>query len=535
MAGSNLLSRTWNRVSNWIPGFQSRAGQIRVLNDFFQWQQYTSGQFPAPSNQDFLGIPAVLAAIRLTAETVAGFPLPLYKRGADDSREKATNHPAWDLWKIPNSSQTEIEVRSELIVNSLVDGVAYGLMDRDEAGNATAIYPFPIGSVTQSKEKPWLYECRKPDGELVSIPEENLFILNSFLGRGLAELCATSFELSRAAEKYAAQMFLNGCRPGGLLIHPKPLSPEARERLRREFEAVHKGVDNAGRVMVAAEGMQWVETGGVASDAQAVEQRRFQVEEVCRIFGVPPSKMGLTESTDIEKENAAWLQTSIIPICRRFEQQASKKCLLPLDRDKYYWEHNFNSLMRADTLNRAKYFAVARNWGWMSVNDVRTLEGLNKVDGGDQYLSPVNMSPLVPDLGSPGARAPGNESPVEDSELGLLPPQVGDPAAPTTTPGAGTPGAGSSSAPAAAAAGADVQSTALNGAQIASLLEVVSQVATGLIPVESAKAIALASFPTLPTLVIDSIFDPVRVQKTNAATVAVPQRGPGQSVQQPGE
>lgn len=533
MAKQNLFTRSLGLVTGLFSGFQSR-GQFRVLNDFYEWQKYVGGNYQAPTNKDFLGIPSVLAAVRLTAETVASFPLSLFLKGADDSREKAVDHPAYGLWKFPNYISTEIEVRSQLVVNSLVDGVAYAYIERDDNNNAVAVYPFPMGAVSPAKDSDGLYQYVKPSGEVVYFPEQNLFILNSFLGRGLAELCSTSFELSRAAEKYAAQMFLNGCRPGGILVHPNKLTTEARERLRREFEAVHKGVDNAFRVMVAAEGMQWQETGGGASDAQAVEQRRFQVEETCRIFGVPPSKMGLVESADIEKENSAWLQSSIIPLCRRFEQQAGKKCLKPSEQIDYYWEHNFNALMKADTLNRAKYFAVARNWGWMSVNDIRTLEGLNKIDGGDQYLSPVNMSPLVPDLGSPGARAPGNDSPVEDQELGLLPPQVGDPAAPTTTPGAGTPGAGSIPAPA-GAAGADVASTALNGAQISSLLEIVNQLATGLIPVESAKAIALASFPFLPDSTIGSIFDPVRVNKTNVPTDAV-SRGPGQQpTQQPEE
>lgn len=520
----------------------STRGQVRVLNDYFAWQQYVANGAPGPTNADFLGIPSVLAAIRLTAETVASFPLPLFKRLPDDSREKAKWHPAANLWKNPNPYATEIEVRSMLIVNSLVDGFSYGLIERDDAGNAVGIYPFESGVVTQNKNNPDLYDARKPSGEIFSVPEENLFILRSFMGRGLAELCSTSFQLSKAAEKYAAQMFLNGCRPGGLLVHPSKLSTEARERLRREFEAVHRGVDNAFRVMVAAEGMTWQETGGGATDAQAVEQRRFQVEETCRIFGTPPSKMGLTESADIEKENVNWLQSSIIPICERFEQQAIRKCLLPLDREEYYWKHNFNSLLRADTIARAKYFAVARNWGWKSVNEIRRLEDDNPIEGGDQYLSPVNMSPLVPDLGSPGARAPGNDSPVEDSELGLLPPQGADPAAPTTTPGAGTPGAGSIPAkPAApgtpAPAGADVASTALNGAQISSLLEIVNQLATGLIPVESAKAIALASFPFLPDSTISSIFDPVRVNKNVPTDAVQPSlvRGPGQTVQQPAE
>lgn len=512
----------------------STRGQVRVLNDYFNWQSYVGNGAPSATNADFLGIPAVLAAVRLTAETVASFPLPLFKRGRDDAREKAKWHPAANLWKRPNPYSTEIETRSILIVNAMVDGFAYGWIDRDEAGNAVGITPFDKGAVTPSRDNPGLYECRKSTGEIVAVPEQNLFILSSFLGKGLAELCATSFELSRAAEKFAAQMFLNGCRPGGILVHPNKLTTEARERLRREFESVHQGPDKAFKVMIAAEGMQWQDVAGAANDAQAVEQRRFQVEECCRIFNVPPSKMGLVESADIEKENVNWLQSSIMPLCERFEQQAVKKCLLPLDQDDYYWKHNFNSLLRADTISRAKYFAVARNWGWKSVNEIRKLEDENPIDGGDQYLSPVNMSPLVPDLGSPGARAPGNDSPVEDQELGLLPPQVGDPAAPTTTPGAGTPGAGSIPAPAASAS-ADVASTALNGAQISSLLEIVNQLATGLIPVESAKAIALASFPFLPDSTISSIFDPVRVNKTNVPTDAV-SRGPGQQpTQQPEE
>lgn len=529
MAGNNIISRATTWVSNL---FQRRS--FTVLNDYFRWQSYSKGDFTPITNEDFLSIPAVLAGIRMTAETVAAFPLPLFHLDGKN-RSEATTHPAWSLWRKPNQSQTEMSCRSMLVAYSLIDGYAYGYIDRDHLGNAVGIIPFARGEITTDPQFPGLFFTTSEAGQKMPIAEQNVFVLESFLGRGLAALCSTSLELTKAAETFAKQMFKNGCRPGGILMHPKPLTREARERLRQEFEGVHQGEENAFRVMVAAEGMTWMDVTGAANDAQAVEQRRFQAEEVSRIIGIPLAKLGLAPDPDPEATNVAWLQSSIIPLCKRFEQASSLKCLLPGDQDRYYWKHNFNSLLRASTLNRSKYFAVARNWGWLSVNEIRALEDMDRLpgDAGDQYLSPVNMSPLVPDLGSPGARAPAGESPVEDSELGLLPPQVGDPAAPTTTPGAGAPGAGSIPAPAAAAS-ADVASTALDGAQISSLLEIVNQLATGLIPVESAKSIAQASFPFLPDSTIGSIFDPVRVAK-NVSTDAVPQRGPGQTVQQPGE
>jgi hypothetical protein len=365
-----------------------------------------------------------------------------------------------------------------------------------------------------------LYSVRDDNGTVRYITANNLFIIQNFLGKGLLELCGQSLSLSRAAEEYALAMFRNGCRPGGIITHPNRLSTEAKARLRADWEAMHRGTSNSFRTAVLEEGVTWTQVSGAASDAQTIEQRTFQVREVCRIFGIPPSKLSLEGSnySSMEQENISFLQNCITPWLLRWEQQSAQKLLNPMETS-FYWKHQVNALLRADTLTRAKFYAVARNWSWLSPNDIRSLEDLDEIptEAADQYMTPVNMQPLTDDMGSPGARAPASDPALEP--LATI---LGDGEDSTTPDTPAQVVAGSTQA----STQPDLASTALNGAQIASLLEIVTQVSTGMIPLASAKAIAIASFPFLDQSVIASIFDPIEVKPVAPVPEVVPQTQP---------
>lgn len=506
----------------------AKRSRVRVLNDY---NLFTDIGWNGPTNESFLGIPAVLAAVRLISETVSGLPFDLYQKKNDGkNRVKAGWHPAADTFKKPNSWQNEFQVRELLTYSAICYGVGYAEINRDNNNRLLGLLPLVTSQVTLEADKLEggmdVYSVREEDGTKRLITANRLFILNNFLGKGLLELCGQSMALSRAAEEYALAMFRNGCRPGGIITHPGRLSSEAKARLRADWEAMHKGTSNSFRTAVLEEGVTWTQVSGAAADAQTIEQRNFQVREVCRIFGIPPSKLSLEGSnySSMEQENISFLQNCITPWLLRWEQQASQKLLNPFEQGEYYWKHQVNALLRADTITRAKYFAVARNWSWLSPNDIRQLEDLDEIPGGDEYMHPVNMQPLTEDLGSPGARAPVSD-PTAESLSTILGDGVDSPTPDTLPQVVASKVQDQTQQP----QQTDLASTALNGAQIASLLEIVTQVSTGMIPLASAKAIALASFPFLDQSVIAGIFDPIDVKPAPVQ----PQPEPAQQQAQP--
>jgi HK97 family phage portal protein len=490
-----------------------RGFPVRQLRDFNQFQNPWTYQ---PKSEDFLGIPAVWSSVRLIASTIASLPLKLYQRDQDNGRTalSAKGHPIAGIFAKPNHHQTEIEIREELVFSALVYGYGFAEIFFDDLGRAVSLSPIPFKDVQEDTngttgERVWRVNEHDGTGRSRIVPDSAMFCFSGFMGKGLADICSKSLELTRAAQEYALAVFENGAQPGGTLTVPGVLSQEAAERLRREWERRHSGIGNSFRTAILQGGATYSANNGSNQTAQAVEMREFQVAECARVFGIPISKLRDGASNSPEGTQIVFLQDCIRPYLVRFEELASKKLLLDGEKSSLYWEHSIDGILRADIVSRFKAYSVAKNWGILSSNEIRKLENYPSIPGGDTYLSPVNMSPLVPDLGAPGARAPSSDSPlsadmsIDESTPAddILPAEGGVTAQPSAKAAAQVAGGS-----------ADVASTALNGAQIASLVELVNQVGQGLVPPASAKAIAQASFPFLAQAVIDSIFDPVQVR-----------------------
>jgi HK97 family phage portal protein len=488
-----------------------RSFPVRRLRDF---NQFSDPFDYSPDSGDYLGIPAVWTSVRLITSTIASLPLKLYRREKEKGRVPLSvlDHPVAGIFHDPNPTQTEIEVREELIFSALVHGTGFAEIDFDQSGRPVGLYPIPFHDVREEWDRRtglrfWRINDQDNPGRTRILPDGSVFALSGFMGKGLADICSQSLELTRAAQEYSKAVFENGAQPGGVLSVPGVLNQESAERLRREWERRHSGVSNSFRTAILQNGATYTSGSGSNQTAQAVEMREFQVAECARVFGIPIGKLRDNASNSPEATQIIFLQDCIRPYLVRFEELASKKLLFDGERSALYWEHELSGILRADIVSRYKAYSVAKNWGIMSSNEIRKLENLPAIPGGDTYLSPVNMSPLVPDLGAPGARAPSSDSPLsadpfaDESTLDGEDP-LAEGGVPTTGP-----------TPAPSAAGsADVASTALNGAQIASLVELVNQVGQGLVPAASAKAIASASFPFLAASIIDSIFDPVQVR-----------------------
>jgi HK97 family phage portal protein len=234
-----------------------------------------------------------------------------------------------------------------------------------------------------------------------------------------------SIGVALAAEDHAARTFSQGARPSGVLEHPKTLSEPARKRLRADFEEM-RGQAGALRTMLLEEGLSFKPITMSNRDVQFIEARQFSVMEIGRIFGVPPHKLGAeanARGSNVEQLEAQYVNATLMAHLERIEMLMNVRLLTSNERGKMFFEFDLSSLLRADMLGRYQAYAIGRQWGWLSVNDVLATENRNPVPDGDERLQPLNMVPL------------GTEPPKPSD------PPAGDPKPGTTAPGIQPPGA----------------------------------------------------------------------------------------------
>lgn len=204
--------------------------------------------------------------------------------------------------------------------------------------------------------------------------------------------------LASQAEEYGSKFFSNGARPSGILTHPNTVKDPAA--LRASWNAAYGGSGNASRVAVLEEGMSFVPLSLPNNEAQFLETRKFQVSEICRIFRVPPHMIGdLDRATfsNIESQNISFAVHTIRPWLVRIEQAINRALFPDNEKGRFYVQFNLDGLMRGDYKSRMEGYAIARQNGWMSTNDIRELENLNPVseeEGGNAYLVNGNMIPI---------------------------------------------------------------------------------------------------------------------------------------------
>lgn len=350
---------------------------------------------------------AVYACVRVLAETVASLPLPVYKR-LSRGKEKAFNHPIYPLLHdMPNPDMTSFTFRETLMGHLLLWGNAYAQIIRDKkSGRVIELWPLYPDRMTvdrdlQSGEVFYQYSG---NGNIVTLRREQVFHIpglgfDGMKGYSPVHMAREAIGLALATEEFGARFFANGARPGGILEHPGVVKDP--EKLRKSWEEVYKGVKNSHKIAVLEEGMKYHEIGIPPEDAQFLETRKFQLNEICRIFRVPPHLVADLERatfSNIEHQSIEFVVHTIRPWLVRWEQAITKCLLRPEERMEYFAKFTVDGLLRGDFKTRMEGYAIGRQNGWYSANDIRELEDLNPVDakqGGDIYLVNGNMIPAV--------------------------------------------------------------------------------------------------------------------------------------------
>jgi len=345
---------------------------------------------------------AVWACVRVRSESMASLPLILYRR-TKSGKERAVEHPLYSLLHdLPNPEITSFELRQTLGIHLDTWGNAYCEIVWTDSGQVAELWPLLPGRMTVERTNGELIYSYKLPGEEKPkpIPAYRIMHWKGLTGNGLigyspVRVHMEAIGLSLAAQEYGARLFGNGARPGGVLTHPGRLSPEAQKRLEKSWTGAHEGLSNAHRLRILEEGMKFEAVGMPPEEAQFLQTRNFQLQEIARIYRVPLHMVGdLTRATNnnIEHQGIEFVVQTLRPALVNIEQAISRDLLVGRERQKYFAEHLVDALLRGDVASRYAAYNVAINAGFMSRNEVRQRENLNPAPGLDNYLVPLNMA-----------------------------------------------------------------------------------------------------------------------------------------------
>lgn len=362
---------------------------------------------------------AVFGAVRILAESVASLPLPLYQRLANGGKERATDHPLYPiLHDLPNPEMTSYQFRETLMGHAALWGNAFAEIELARGGWVRGLWPLrPDLVIVRRINRRLVYDILMPKGPNVRLPWERVMHIPAFgtdgvVGYSPIALARQAVGLALGTEEFGARFFGNGARPGVVLEHPGQLSPEAHERLKKSIETRHQGLSNAHRLMILEEGMGLNEVGIPPEDAQFLETRKFQVAEIARLYRIPPHMLADLERatfSNIEQQSLEFVIFTLHPWLVRWEQAIGRDLLTVIERPTYFAEHLVAGLLRGDTKSRYEAYSIGRQNGWLSANDIRKLENMNPVAGGDSYLVPLNMQQAEADTPQPGEADEGDD------------------------------------------------------------------------------------------------------------------------------
>ena len=371
----------------------------------------TSGK--AVTERSAMQMTAVYSCVRILSEAVAGLPLHLYRYTPDGSKIKAVDHPLYLLLHDePNPEMSSFVFRETLMTHLLLWGNAYAQIIRNGKGEVVALYPLMPNRMSVDRDAHGqLYytytrasdEAKTMSGTTVLLPPSDVLHIpglgfDGLVGYSPIAMAKNAIGLAIATEEYGAKFFANGAAPSGVLEHPGTIKDPSR--VREAWMSQFGGSANSGKVAVLEEGMKYTPISISPEQAQFLETRKFQINEIARIFRIPPHMVGDLEKSsfsNIEQQSLEFVKYTLDPWVIRWEQSIQRALLRPEEKKHYFAKFNVEGLLRGDYQSRMNGYAVARQNGWMSANDIRELENLDRIPaeaGGDLYLVNGNMLPM---------------------------------------------------------------------------------------------------------------------------------------------
>lgn len=357
---------------------------------------------------------AVYACVRILAEAVASLTLHVYEYQDDGGKKLVHDHPLYYLLHDePNPEMTSFVFRETLMSHLLIWGNAYAQIIRDGAGRVLGLYPLlPDKMDVQRDDRGniyYVYSRNSDENPMfkeygdIRLKAEDVFHIpglgfDGLIGYSPIAMAKNAVGMTLACEEYGASFFANGANPGGVLEHPGVLKDPSK--VRESWNSVYRGVNNAHKIAVLEEGMKYQQIGIPPEEAQFLETRKFQINEIARLYRIPPHMVGdLDKSSfsNIEQQSLEFVKYTLDPWVIRWEQSLQRSLLLPGEKGKYFIKLNVDGLLRGDYQSRMNGYAVGRQNGWFSANDIREMENMNPIpdeQGGNLYLINGAMTKL---------------------------------------------------------------------------------------------------------------------------------------------
>ena len=401
---------------------------MSFFKNFFKSRDKPTNSYDSPSYTYFFGRSnagkrvtdrtalqhtVVYACVRVLSEAVAQLPLHLYKY-TNSGKERVPQHPLYFLLHDqPNPEMTSFRFRETLMSHILIYGNAYAQIIRNGRGEIIGLYPLTPDRIKVDRDEHnkliYIYSRYdeanpniKTQGEIVLKQKDILHIpglgFDGLVGYSPIAMAKNALGISLACEEYGASFFANGASPSGILEHPGVIKNPAKIR-----EAWHNayGSGNSHKVAVLEEGMKYQPIAIPNNEAQFLETRKFQIEEIARLYRVPLHMIGdLDHATfsNVEHLSLDFVKYSLDPWLVRWEQELMRALLSESEKGKYFIKFNVEGLLRGDYASRMQGYATARQNGWMSANDIRELEDMNKIpddEGGNLYLCNGSFTKLA--------------------------------------------------------------------------------------------------------------------------------------------
>ena len=394
--------------------FRSRdKPQNRTAGSTYTFFMGSSSSGKSVNERTAMQMTAVYSCVRILAEAVAGLPIHLYRYTDAGGKEKAIDHPLYRLLHDePNPEMSSFVFRETLMTHLLLWGNAYAQIIRNGKNEVVALYPLMPNKMTVERDgKGQLYysynrgsdEAIKDKHQTVILkPSDVLHIpglgFDGLVGYSPIAMAKNSIGMAIACEEYGAKFFANGATPGGILEHPGTVKDP--QRVRDSWNSAFGGSANANKVAVLEEGMKYTPISISPEQAQFLETRKFQINEIARIFRVPPHMVGDLEKSsfsNIEQQSLEFVKYTLDPWVIRWEQSIQRSLLNQDEKSRYFVKFNLEGLLRGDYQSRMNGYAIGRQNGWMSANDIRELENLDLIpeeEGGNLYLINGNMLPM---------------------------------------------------------------------------------------------------------------------------------------------
>jgi len=350
----------------------------------------TTAALPAVNPRSAMRLPAVLACVRIVARSLAKIPLHLYRR-TDAGRQRATDHPLFTLLRTrPHPLFSAFRWRHQLTVWRLLWGNAYAEIVRDKSGNVLRLMPIEPWRVKPRQEREQIVYDVDVDGGKVTLQAEDVLhfqgvSMDGIKGESVLAMARKTFQAGLAAQEFETGFNSQAMRPSAVVKHPGKLSPVAEANLRNSVNEMYAGSSNSGKVLILQEGVEATPWMMPLNDAQWIERSYLSIEDICRLFGVPPHKVQhLLRATNnnIEQQSLDFLGDTLDPDLTAEEQELDYKLLQPWEQAELYTHFERRAAIQMDSTQRANFYRVMSDAGVMNIDDIRDREEFDRLPDG---------------------------------------------------------------------------------------------------------------------------------------------------------